>query len=115
VKSSKPTAALAGRVEVRRSEIDGRGVFSLQRFRPGARIGAFEGVPVRRNGAHVLWLFDDDDGSAEALRVTNALRFLNHSREPNAEIEGYEIYALRNIQPGCEITLHYGEDWKDIG
>ena len=48
-----------------------------------------------------------------AIRVTNSLRFLNHRRQPNAEIEGLDLYAVRNIQPGREIHIHYGPDWEE--
>ena len=61
----------------------------------------------------MLWL-RDDDGSEEGIVVENELRFLNHSRQPNAEIEGLDLYALRNIQPGAEILIHYGDDWDDV-
>jgi SET domain-containing protein len=101
------------RVRVGRSLIQGRGVFAAQRFRPGAPIGTFEGRPTRTDGTYVLWLVDDD-GSQTGIRGSNELRFLNHSSNPNAEFEGLELVALRNIQPGCEITLDYGEAWRDV-
>jgi SET domain-containing protein len=101
------------RVRVASSPRHGRGVFARQRFQPGRRIGRFEGRPTTKDGEHVLWLLDDD-GSAEGLQVINALRFLNHSSRPNAEIEGLDLYAIRNIQPGTEILIHYGEDWNDV-
>ena len=104
---------LRDRVRVARSPRHGRGVFALRRFQPGRRIGRFEGRPTRRDGTHVLWIVDDD-GRAEGMRVTNALRFLNHSSDPNAEIDGLDLYALHNIQPGSEILIHYGPDWEDI-
>lgn len=98
------------RVTVRRSPIDGRGVFATQRIRVGALVGTFEGRPTRRDGTYVLWLIDED-GREEGIRGTNELRFLNHSSIPNAELDGLDVVALRNIQPGREITLDYGEAW----
>ena len=103
----------ARRLRVGRSERHGRGLFACRRFQPGSRIGRFEGRPTQRDGEHVLWLFDDD-GSAEGLHVTNELRFLNHSSRPNAEIDGLDLYAIRNIQPRAEILIHYGRDWEDV-
>jgi SET domain-containing protein len=100
-------------VRVGESELHGRGLFARRRIRKGARIGAFEGRPTSRDGPHVLWL-RDDDGSEEGIVVENELRFLNHSRRPNAEIDGLDLYALRNIQPGAEILIHYGDDWDDV-
>lgn len=104
---------LLQRVRVGKSGRHGRGLFARRRIQRGRRIGRFEGRPTTRDGEHVLWLFDDD-GGAEGLEVTNALRYLNHSSRPNAEIDGLDLYALRNIQPGAEILIHYGRDWKDV-
>ena len=97
---------------VRRSGIHGRGVFARQRLRTGALIGTFEGRSTRTDGSYVLWLIDDD-GSEQGIHGTNEFRFLNHSPDPNAELDALEILALRNIQPGCEITLDYGDAWRD--
>ena len=104
---------LSERIRVAHSARHGRGLFARQRFREGAKIGDFVGRPTERNGEHVLWLFDDE-GNSEAIEVTNELRFLNHSSKPNAEIEGLELYAIRNIQPGSEVTIDYGTDWVDV-
>jgi SET domain-containing protein len=103
-------ASLASRVRVGRSEIHGRGLFAKQRFRADAYIGTFEGVRTRRNGEHVLWVVEPD-GRRLGIDGKNALRFLNHDRRPNGEFDGLELYALRNIQPGHEILIDYGEDW----
>ena len=104
---------LSDRVRVAASGRHGRGLFAVRRIRAGRLIGRFEGRPTRRDGEHVLWLFDDDGGE-EGLRVTNQLRFLNHSSRPNAELDGVDVYAIRNIQSGAEILIHYGNDWEDV-
>jgi len=31
---------------------------------------------------------------------------------PNAEFLGLDLHATRNIQPGHEVTIHYGEAWE---
>lgn len=98
---------------VRDSGIHGSGVFASQRLRGGALIGTFAGRPTRADGTHVLWLIDED-GNEEGIRVTNELRFLNHCSDPNAELDGLDLLALRNIQPGCEVTIDYGEAWRDV-
>nr|WP_242470281.1 SET domain-containing protein [Allochromatium vinosum] len=36
------------------------------------------------------------------------LRWLNHSDDPNAEFDGFELYARRTIAVGSEITIDYG-------
>jgi uncharacterized protein len=101
------------RVEVRVSPIHGRGVFARRRVRRGGPIATFEGRPTRRDGIYVLWIIDEDDHEV-GVEGKNELRFLNHSSEPNAEFIGLELYALRNIQPGCEVTIHYGDEWRDV-
>ena len=106
--------SIRDRVEVRNSPIHGRGVFARRRFRSDAYIATFEGRRTERDGMHVLWVIEDD-GSETGIEGRNALRYLNHSRSPNAEFRGPDLHALRNIQPGQEITFHYGDAWDDIG
>jgi SET domain-containing protein len=101
------------RVVVRSSPIDGKGVFAARRIRVGAHIGTFEGDPTTRDGLHVLWVLGDD-GRYLGIRGHNALRYLNHSSGANAELRGTDLYALRNIQSGREITLDYGPDWEGV-
>jgi SET domain-containing protein len=60
---------------------------------------------------HVLWSLNED-GEEIGIEGRNALRFLNHSSDPNSEFIGSELHALRNVQPGAEITIHYGDDWE---
>jgi len=100
------------RIEVRESRIHGRGIFALKRLRKGQGIGRFEGDPTRVDGTYVLWLIDED-GTETGIRGRNALRFLNHGERPNAEFQGDELYVLRNVQPGAEILIDYGEAWKN--
>jgi SET domain-containing protein len=100
-------------VVVQKSSVHGNGLFARKRLRTGSYIGTFEGRATRRDGEHVLWVLEEG-GSARGLRVDNELRFLNHSSHPNAELEGTDLFALRNIQPGREIHIHYGDDWGDI-
>ncbi len=101
------------RVVVQKSSVHGRGLFARTRIRKGSYIGTFEGRATQRDGEHVLWLFEAD-GRASGLRVENELRFLNHSSRPNAELDGRDLFAVRNIQPGREICLHYGDDWENV-
>jgi len=104
--------SLHGHVVARRSPVHGKGVFALCRFREGQYIGTFEGRPTTEDGTYVLWLIEDD-GSETGIRGENDLRFLNHSRRPNAELLGADLYALRDIEPGSEIYIDYGEAWDD--
>jgi len=105
---------MLGWIEVRESLIHGKGIFARKRIRRGQRIGRFEGDRTRRDGTHVLWLIGDDDSEVGILG-RNALRFLNHGSPPNAEFQDDELYALRNVQPGAEVLIDYGEAWSKQG
>jgi uncharacterized protein len=97
---------LAGRVRKAPSPIHGFGCFALVPFAEGERIGTFEGPEVQKDGTHVLWVYDPEVG-AIGRRGTNLLRWLNHSEDPNAELDAFELYARRPIAPGDEITIDY--------
>jgi len=123
-------------VEVRRSGIEGRGVFARRRIAKGRRIIEYTGKHI--TDAEGDAIYDDD---AEVLKRTylfmvgrnelidaaqggNEARFINHSCDPNCEAvqDGTRIYieAIRNIQPGVELTYDYQlirdgrprADWK---
>ncbi|GAB4175264.1 MAG: hypothetical protein Kow0020_10930 [Wenzhouxiangellaceae bacterium] len=99
-------------VYVARSPIHGRGLFARVPIAKGTLIGRYEGPRTRRDGMHVLWVWDEDTGRWEGIDGTNEMRFLNHSADPNADWWGDELYALRDIAKDEEITFHYGEDWE---
>lgn len=100
-------AVVPGPIRVARSPLHGRGVFAARDLRKGERIGRFEGVPTRRDGAHVLWC-EAAAGRWVARRGTNALRFVNHGTSPNAEFVGWDLVARRRIRAGDEILVDYG-------
>ncbi|MEQ8767336.1 MAG: SET domain-containing protein-lysine N-methyltransferase [Planctomycetota bacterium] len=99
------------KVAVKKSAIHGRGLFALEKIPKGAFLGIYEGPKTRRDGTYVLWI-EDDDGDVFGINGRNELRYVNHSARPNAEFRGEELFALRTIQPGQEITHHYGADWE---
>ena len=114
-KTRKP----AGRIEVRKSGVHGRGVYATKPIPKGARI-------IEYTGKRVLWenvpddlvdphtfLFGLDNG-IEVIDPTtdgNEARWINHSCDPNCEaIEENGrvfIYALRNLRPGEELFYDY--------
>ncbi len=99
-------------VEVQRSPIHGLGAFATRRFRRGERIGRYAARRSTADGPYVLWLHDGErwygyDGYGR-------LRFVNHSGRPNAVFRSLDLYALRTIRPGEEITVHYGEEWAGV-
>jgi SET domain-containing protein len=85
------------------SRIHGRGLYARQYIREGTIIGHVQGNPTRHNGAYTLWLSED-----QGIWVTCTLRYINHSSEPNARYyDDLTVVALRDIEPGEEITHDY--------
>ena len=112
-----------GLYEVRRSGIQGRGVFAARRIRPGQKIIEYAGERVSNEEAdrrydeehmkrHHTFLFTLDKNTVvDGARQGNDARLINHSCDPNCEaiIEKGRIwiYAKKNIQPGVELAYDY--------
>jgi len=92
-------------VYVALSAIHGKGLFARTPIPEGTFIGVYDGPTAKKNGTHVLWVYDDT--GVVGRRGMNKLRYLNHSEAPNAEFDGFELYARRHIFPGDEITIDY--------
>ena len=97
---------------VNESTIHGKGLFAREEIEIDSWLGTYEGPEASRNGSHVLWVYEDDGLVGRSGR--NKLRYLNHSTNPNAEFNGFDLFALRDIRVGEEVTIHYGEDWEGI-
>jgi len=109
--------------EIRRSDIQGRGVFAKRRIRPGQKIIEYAGERISNAESdrryddesmrrHHTFLFTLDkktvvDGNSRG----NDARYINHSCDPNCEavIEKGKIwiYAKKNIQSGVELAYDY--------
>jgi len=94
---------------VKESGIHGEGLYARVDIAKGEYMGTYDGPEVNDNGMHVLWT-EEEDGTPVARDGQNLLRYLNHSAKPLAEFEGFDLYALRNIEKDIEITIDYGED-----
>jgi SET domain-containing protein len=107
------------------SVIHGTGGFARRPIRRGKRIIEYVGQKLSKAEAQAelqkqnvyIFILDDTydiDGSVE----WNAARFLNHSCNPNCEVEIVRdriwIYALRDIQAGEELTYNYSYDFEDF-
>ena len=90
------------------SPIHGFGCFARVGLAAGEFIGTYEGQEVQEDGVYVLWVFDANGGVLNARKGCNLLRWLNHSDEPNAEFDCFDLYARRPIAAGEEITIDYG-------
>jgi uncharacterized protein len=109
--------------EVRRSRIQGHGVFATRKIVAGDRLIEYRGeridedeadrrYPWKDDELHHTFLFRLDDGSViDAGRRGNAAKYINHSCDPNCEALEEEgrifIYALRDIRRGEELAYDY--------
>lgn len=110
-------------LEVRPSKIDGRGCFAAVRFPKGKKIAELVGERVARPEAarrmqgkrrlHICAL--NSYWGIDSSRGGNGSQFVNHSCQPNSFVRivrGHIIFfALRDIEPGEEITLDYVESY----
>ena len=107
-------------VAVRRSPIDGYGVFAAQAVPARRKIGEIRGESVsvaegRRRAAgreRIMIVEVSTRRAIDASASTDPMRFTNHACRPNARLEirngRIEFYALRAIDAGEEITVDYG-------
>lgn len=102
-------AQLCAIVYVADSGIHGRGLFAVRRIARDEYIGTFAGPRARRDGTHVLWVYETDDEDSAIGRIgRNMLRFVNHAAGSNAAFDGFDLYATRAIRSDEEITIDYG-------
>ncbi len=103
-------------LRVVKSSIHGYGVFATRDYRAGDEIAEVEGVSLRpeqiENDEYCLWINDN-----MYLDMVDQTRWINHSCEPNAEIDGEEepdgrvwatVIACRDIKAGEEVVYDYG-------
>ena len=102
------------------SPIEGSGVFASVRIPRRVKIGELSGRIISRREARRrardggrIYLVDVSDTHALDCAEGNELRFLNHCCASNAYLRiiggRVEVYARRDIAPGEEITVDYGE------
>lgn len=111
--------------EIKDSPIDGKGLFAARSIPARRKIGEFIGEPIttaeaRRRAAtkkRISIVEIDHRRAIDGSGPENVFRYLNHSCNPNAYIriirQRIEVYSLRPIRPGEEITCNYGETHHD--
>ncbi len=112
---------LAPGLAVRPSTINGRGCFATRLFQRGRKIAEYTGerisrrevarrLQTRRHGILRICALDAY-WSLDGARGGNGTHYVNHSCQPNAYMRttrGHILFmALRDIQPGEEITVDY--------
>jgi uncharacterized protein len=114
----KETSPVPYRVIVRSSGIHAAGCFAVDRIPSGTRVLEYTGDRISQDLADDLYkdrpytyLFGFGDGTRVIDGYGTAM-YVNHSCTPNCETEEDEegavwIIAIRNIQPGEELTYDY--------
>jgi SET domain-containing protein len=111
-------------IAVRRSRIQGRGVFAIRDIPEGTRIVEYTGARITHEEADAR--HPDDDGpkahhtflfSVDGRLVIDATeggseaRFINHSCDPNCEIviarRRVYVHSIRDIAAGAEVLYDY--------
>lgn len=117
-------AKTAPPIVVRKSRIQGRGVFATRLIAQGERIVEYVGARLTHEEAdaecpddeasarHHTFLFAIDDHMViDGGRNGNDARFINHSCDPNCEVvisrQRVFIHALREIPAGEELVYDY--------
>jgi uncharacterized protein len=125
--TSSATAAPRGggrRIQVRKSGVHGKGVFSLAPLAKGEVIIEYVGEVITWKEAlrrhphdpkdpdHTFYFHVDDKHVIDAKHGGNAARWINHACTPNCEADETDgrifIKALRHIKPGTELFYDYG-------
>lgn len=97
---------------IRKSPISGRGLFAVQKITAGEVVVTWHPKVLTKDQA--MRLSEDDKHfleiqNGEYLFMQPPERYLNHSCEPNTKVGNKCDVALRDIQPGDEITSDYFE------
>jgi SET domain-containing protein len=116
----RSSGASRRRLRVGRSR-SGLGLFALAPIRKGEFIAYYSGRLISNDEADRLWtkyLFElNSRWTVDGSNRRNIARYVNHSCRPNAETDVKRhkiiITAIKNIQPGDEITYNYGRNYFD--
>jgi uncharacterized protein len=108
-------------VDVRPSSIDGQGAFAAEAIPARRKIGEIRGesisVKVARQRVRlqqrIMMIEVSERRAIDATQSTDPLRYTNHSCQPNAVLRirqgRVELYAMRDVAAGEELTTNYGE------
>jgi hypothetical protein len=89
-------------VEVKASDIHGKGLFSTEKIRKHSVLGKCETTKTKKPNAYTLWV------GKKMVDVTCDLKYINHSKKPNVVYyDDLTVVALKNIKLGEELTHQY--------
>jgi len=123
--ATAPSARTGGRrIQVRKSGVHGKGVFSVAALKKGEVVIEYKGEIISWKEAlrrhphdpkdpdHTFYFHIDDKNVIDAKFGGNAARWINHACTPNCEADEIDgrifIKALRAIKPGTELFYDYG-------
>ena len=113
-------------IEIRRSSIQGRGLFARCDIAAGVRLIQYVGRSISKGQAAGLCLQQNryifalnEETDLDGKVSWNPARLINHSCEPNcdAELDDRDrlwIVSRRPIRRGEELTYNYGYDLRDF-
>ena len=108
--------------KIKKSKIDNNGLYANRNIKKGTKIIQYRGklISIKKSEVHpkfdnekAIYLFNinkkyDLDGDFKF----NIARLINHSCEPNCEVEGKGktiwVTSIKNIKKGEELTYDYG-------
>jgi len=121
---SKSPQFAGRRIQMRRSDVHGNGVFAVDDLAEGETLIEYKGEVINWKEAlrrhphdpaqpnHTFYFHIDDGRVIDGNVNGNAARWINHSCEPNCEADEVNgrvyIKALRNIAAGEELNYDYG-------
>ena len=102
------------------SRFSGRGLFTGVPIRARQKVGEYEGEKIglrearrRAKGRKIVAIVELERFALDAAGMSRGFRYINHSCDPNTFFrctpERAEVYALRDIRSGEELTCDYGE------
>jgi SET domain-containing protein len=108
-------------VDVKPSPIDGHGAYAAEPIPARRKIGEIRGESMSVKEARrrakmqrrIMIVEVSERMAIDASQSSDPLRYTNHSCQPNAVLRicqgRVEIYAMRALAAGEEITVNYGE------
>jgi len=129
--NGRPMSKKHRKIERRKSDIHGNGVFATEAIAKGERVVRYKGTLRTHDEVDELYADQDEDGHTflftlndeyviDANEDGNVARWINHSCTPNCEAVQEEntkgkrhkdkvfIEAIRDIAPGEELSYNYG-------
>lgn len=98
---------------VRPSDIHGKGCFTKYPLEEGSAFCVPNHVSFDDDHPHNVWVDN------VPYFLLNHFTYMNHSDLPTAELyidenDEFRVRILKNLEPGEEITIDYGEEWNEV-